>query len=81
MPFRVGEAVTRKHDGVSMQDGARVRLEADIVGCICRVVSPGVSYMVYYEGANQCVLQFETVLRRAQGRPPRCPDLPGCSDF
>ena len=78
MSFRVGDVVVRKRSGSSVRHGVATALDTAIKGRVCRVVSPGLSYKVIYQGMSYCILQFDNSLLAASLPGPRCPQHPTC---
>lgn len=73
MAFNEGDVVVRKRKGRSVRGNETATLGTEVKGRICRVVTPGVSYKVAYEGLDFCLLQFENSLELSSGQGPECP--------
>lgn len=78
MSLRVGDTVVRASAGVTLAGGDRTKLDAETKGRICRVVAPGLSYKVRYEGLDFCVLQFRGSIVKVSARGPACPSHSTC---
>jgi len=78
MPFKKGDIVARASNGVTKAGGSTTKIPAGTLGRICTVVSPGVSYYVFYPSLseNGCVKQFQNLLVAASGKVKACP--PDC---
>jgi len=78
MALNQGDVVVRKRTGRTVEGNNTTTLSTEIKGRICRVVSPGLSYKVVYEGLNRCVLQFEQSIESAPEPGPACPAHATC---
>jgi hypothetical protein len=77
MAFNQGDVVVRKRKGRTVVRNS-APLSTEIKGRICRVVTPGLSYMVAYEGFDFCLLQFERSLVLSKEPGPACPPHATC---
>jgi hypothetical protein len=71
-----GDVVTRVKMGFSKVLDAQIDIETR--GRVCRVVNPDFSYMVRFDGASQCVLQFADSITKVDGDGPDCLDHTSC---
>ena len=78
MSFRRNQIVKRLRPGVSVRGGVREKLASGDIGRICRVISPGVSYMVAYTGRSKCYRQFHRSLAASRGSAPSCDGMRDC---
>lgn len=76
MPIRKGDVVVRVKTFFSKALDAAIDTETR--GRVCRVVNPDESFMVSFEGADQCVLQFADSLKKVGGDGPECADHSSC---
>lgn len=76
MAIEEGDVVTRVRMGFSKVLDAQIDTETR--GRVCRVVNPDSSFMVRFEGASQCVLQFADSLTKVDGDGPNCLNHPSC---
>lgn len=70
--FDAGDVVVRQRTGFSVV--ANATIGGGTVGTVCRVVTPGRSYMVRFADVPVCVLAFQSSLDAAPpGTPgPQC---------
>lgn len=78
MSFQKGDVVIRARAGRSVANGVATAIGSAVKGRICRVVTPGLSYKVTYEGLSYCILQFESSLQQADEPGPDCPAHSSC---
>jgi hypothetical protein len=76
MAIQEGDVVVRVKTGFSKVLDAQIDTETR--GRVCRVISPDASFMVRFDGASQCVLQFADSLMKVGGHGPDCGDHPSC---
>ncbi len=78
MAFSKGQVVVRKGLGHTVHGESSQTVEDQLKGRICRVVTPGLTYKVFYEGFDRCLLQFEKSLLLSTEPGPECPPHRTC---
>lgn len=74
MAFVEGDIVRQK--GGDPTDGSGD--PRGLVGRVCKVVTPGLSYKVRFGGMPMCLLELDRDLERAKGPAPECITHPSC---
>lgn len=77
MSFQEGDAVIRAAQGFTSASGNSIN--ANHIGTICRVVTPGRLYRVRFNGVSICVLQYEDSLAPSSQAGPACGNHASCT--